>query len=67
MRQLGALTALDRITGKIRWRIPMPELPGVWANGFFAAATISDDRLFIGGLDGTFYAFPVDAPAPATR
>ena len=57
MRHLGALTALDRQTGRILWRWPMPEMPGAWTYGFFAPAAIAGGRAVVGGLDGTLYGF----------
>lgn len=58
MRHLGSLTALDRETGKIVWRWPMPEWPGSWLNGFAAAPALENGALVVGGLDGTLYGFP---------
>jgi outer membrane protein assembly factor BamB len=58
IRHLGALSALDRATGKILWRWPMPEWPGAWTNGFFAPPVVSNSLLVVGGLDGSLYAFP---------
>lgn len=60
MRHLGSLTAMDRTTGKVVWRWPMPETPGSWTNGFAASPVIGDHTLVVGGLDGTLYAFPVE-------
>jgi outer membrane protein assembly factor BamB len=60
MRHLGSLTALDRKSGKIVWRWPMPEAPGSWMNGFAASPVIEGNTLVVGGLDGTLYAFPVE-------
>jgi outer membrane protein assembly factor BamB len=60
MRHLGSLTAMDRKTGKIVWRWPMPEAPGSWTNGFAASPAIDGNTLVVGGLDGTLYAFPVE-------
>jgi len=58
IRHLGSMTALDRKTGKISWRWPMPELPGVLVYGFASAPVIEGHMLVIGGVDGTLYAFP---------
>lgn len=60
IRHLGSLTALDRQTGKIVWRWPMPEWPGSLLYGFTAAPVIEDKTLVIGGLDGALYAFPIE-------
>lgn len=59
MRHLGSLTALDRKSGKITWRWPMPEWPGSFVNGFAAGPVVEREMLIIGGLDGSLYAFPV--------
>jgi outer membrane protein assembly factor BamB len=59
MRHLGSLNALDRATGKILWRWPMPEWPGALLSGFAAPPVLSGSRLIVGGLDGTLYIFPV--------
>jgi len=58
MRHLGALSALDRATGKILWRWPMPEWPGSWTNGFNAPPVVGENLVVVGGLDGSLYAFP---------
>jgi outer membrane protein assembly factor BamB len=57
MRHLGGLTAIDRATGKIVWRWAMAAAPGVWSYGFFAPPAVDDDRIIVGGLDGSLYAF----------
>lgn len=58
MRHLGGLVALDRYTGHILWRYPMPDLPGVWGYGFFAPVAVGERAILAAGLDGTLYAFP---------
>jgi len=63
VRQSTALTALDRATGRILWSWTMPEWPGAFLNGFFAAPVVSDDVVIVGGVDGTLYAFPADSTA----
>lgn len=50
---------LDRASGRIVWRWEMPEWPGAFANGFIASPTVADNRIVVGGLDGTLYAFPI--------
>lgn len=60
MRHLGSLNALDRTTGKILWRWPMPEWPGSLINGFVASPVVESSTLVVGGLDGTLYAFPAE-------
>ncbi len=59
IRHLGSLTALDARSGQIVWRWQMPAWPGAWLNGFAASPAATDDRLVVGGLDGTLYAFPL--------
>jgi len=58
VHQIGAVTALDRGSGKALWSWPMPEWPGSFLNGFFAAPVVADGFVFIGGVDGSLYAFP---------
>lgn len=60
IRHLGALSALDRKSGKILWRWPMLDTPGALYTGFIAAPVIEGKTLIVGGLDGTLYCFPVD-------
>ncbi|HEV7766453.1 MAG TPA: PQQ-binding-like beta-propeller repeat protein [Thermoanaerobaculia bacterium] len=60
MRHKGSLVALDRTTGKIAWRWPMPEWPGGWLNGFIASPEIEGKMLVIGGVDGSLYGFPIE-------
>lgn len=59
MNNRGSLSALDRKTGRILWRWPMPAWPGGWANGFIASPAAADGLVVVGGLDGTLYAFPM--------
>ncbi len=56
----GGLTALNRSTGKIAWRWPMPNPPSAMHWGFAAGPVLTGDTLIVGGLDGTLYAFPVE-------
>jgi outer membrane protein assembly factor BamB len=60
IRHLGGLSALDRRSGAIVWRWPMPEWPGSWLNGFTASPATDGRTLVVGGLDGTLYAFPIE-------
>ena len=60
VRMLGSFTALDRQSGRIAWRWPLPELPGVVQTGFAAGPTLAGDTVVIGGLDGSLYAFPAE-------
>jgi outer membrane protein assembly factor BamB len=57
MRHQGSLSALDRATGKIIWRWPVPDGPALHT-GFNAAPVIAGDTVVIGGLDGNLYGFP---------
>jgi outer membrane protein assembly factor BamB len=58
MRHFGSFTALDRKSGKIAWRWPMPEWPGSLGNGFAAGPVVANDLVIVGGLNGSLYAFP---------
>lgn len=55
----AAVFAVDRHTGKPRWRLPAGASLDTYLSGFTGSATITHDRLLIGGLDGVMYAFPV--------
>lgn len=59
MRQNGAITALDRSTGRILWSWSMPEWPGAFLRGFFAAPVVVEKTVLAAGLDGSLYAFPI--------
>jgi hypothetical protein len=52
------VVALDRATGRLAWRWPLPHPPGTFCSGFAAAPALADGLLVIGGLDGSLYAFP---------
>jgi outer membrane protein assembly factor BamB len=57
IRHLGSFSALDRQTGRIAWRWPVPDLPSVVQTGFAASPAIDGDTLVVGGMDGSLYAF----------
>lgn len=61
IRHLGALAALDRKSGRILWRWPMPQWPGSLVNGFAASPVLVEESLIIGGLDGSLYSFPIQS------
>jgi outer membrane protein assembly factor BamB len=56
----GGLLALERASGKIVWRRPMPNPPGAMHWGFASGPVIAGDMLLVGGLDGTLSAFPLE-------
>jgi len=58
MRHVASFTALDRRTGDIVWRWPMPEWAGSYMNGFPAGAAVAGDYVVAGAVDGTLYVFP---------
>ncbi len=60
IRHFGGLHALDRRTGALRWRWPAPPAPGSYISGLAAAPVVVGKMLYVGGLNGTLYAFPVD-------
>lgn len=65
IRHLGSVVALDRRTGGILWRWPAPPCGGCLTEGFAAGATLAGDRVLVGGLDGSLYAF--ERPEPPQR
>ncbi|HYV65918.1 MAG TPA: PQQ-binding-like beta-propeller repeat protein, partial [Myxococcales bacterium] len=58
--QSGALTALDRASGRVLWSWPMPEWPGAFLHGFVAGPTVDGDTIVAGGVDGSLYAFAAE-------
>lgn len=59
IRQRGSFVALDRATGKLKWRWPIPENLGMLLTGFVSGPALSRDLAVIGSADGTLYAFPI--------
>jgi outer membrane protein assembly factor BamB len=56
MRHVPSLAALDRETGAILWRWPVPESGFIY--GFAASAALDGKTLVAAAVDGTLYAFP---------
>lgn len=54
----GAFFALDRETGRERWRFPMAPIEGSFTSGVSSSPAVAEGRVFFGGLDGKFYALP---------
>ncbi len=67
VRHVGSLTAMDAATGRIIWAWRMPEWPGSLFAGFNASPTIAGDRLVVGGLDGSVYAFRLHGDRSKSR
>ena len=59
MRHVGGVVALDRRTGKLAWRFPLPNPPGTLHYGFAGSPARAGDTFVIGGMDGVLYAFPL--------
>jgi outer membrane protein assembly factor BamB len=66
-RHEGGLVALDRKTGKLAWRFPLPNPTGTLHYGFAGSPARAGDALVIGGMDGALYAFPLDEPTTSKR
>lgn len=60
IRQQASVTALDRASGKIKWRWPVAAPDGAFHWGFAAGPAGDGNTFVVGGLDGTLYAFPVE-------
>jgi outer membrane protein assembly factor BamB len=58
VKHQGAFLAVDRATGRLAWRYPVPPPADKGQSGFVGAAAVADGRVFVGGLDGRVYAFP---------
>lgn len=52
--------AVDRASGKEVWRYPMPVAAAPVGNGVNSSPAVDEGLVFFGGLDGTFYAFPIN-------
>jgi outer membrane protein assembly factor BamB len=58
VKHQGAFLAVDRATGRVAWRHPVPPPPsGKGQSGFVGSAAVAEGRVFVGGLDGRVYAF----------
>jgi outer membrane protein assembly factor BamB len=55
----GGFFAVDRRTGKALWRVPFPPPPGAEVWGVNSSPVVAGGLVLFGGLDGTFYAFPL--------
>jgi outer membrane protein assembly factor BamB len=53
----GALAAIDRQSGKLRWMIEAKKPEKAATYGFASAPVVAGGRLFAADLDGTVYAF----------
>jgi outer membrane protein assembly factor BamB len=53
----GGFFAVDRSTGKLVWRYPMPPIAGSRNYGVASSPAVDHGLVFFGGIDGTFYAF----------
>ena len=54
----GAFIAVDRASGRMAWRHPVPApASGKGQSGFVGGAAAAGGRVFVGGLDGKVYAF----------
>jgi outer membrane protein assembly factor BamB len=51
--------AVDRATGMPRWRFDMTPPPDVGTWGFASSPAVGESGVYVGGLDGRVYAFPL--------
>lgn len=56
----GGLVALDRRTGKIKWRRAVPPPPGAAIWGYAGSLITGDHKLIAAGLDGRLIALPLE-------
>jgi outer membrane protein assembly factor BamB len=54
----AAFVAVDRPSGKVAWRFPIPAPTDQSTYGFAASAAVGEGLVFAGAVDGTVYAFP---------
>ena len=57
--QQASLGALDRKTGALKWRKPVPLREASLFNGYASSLTFADGKIVAAGLDGTWQAFAV--------
>ena len=57
--QQASLGALDRKTGALKWRKPIPLPAGALFNGYAGSLTFAGGKIVAAGLDGTLQAFAV--------
>ena len=55
--QQASLGALERKTGTLKWRRPIPLREGVFVNGYAGSLTFVGGKIIAAGLDGTLQAF----------
>jgi len=57
VKHQGGLLAIDRATGAPAWRYPLEESADGRTYGFPGAPAVGDGLVFVGGVDGSLYAF----------
>lgn len=62
----GGIVALERRTGTIRWRLPLPRKTEADRAGIIGSLAHSGDRLIAATFDGEVIALPI-TPAPGSR
>lgn len=55
---VGSIVALDRRTGAMRWRIPLPNSAGAERSGVLGSLALAGDRLIAVAFDGNLAAYP---------
>jgi outer membrane protein assembly factor BamB len=56
---VASLTALDRSTGAMLWRYPLPEVGGAHQWGIAGSPVVVGRTLVVATLDGSLYGFPL--------
>ena len=59
VHQRPSVGAIDRRTGRIMWRHPLPMTPGAYVCGVARSLAVCGDRIIAAGVDGWLSAFPV--------
>ena len=54
----GGITALDRLTGAVKWRYAVPLAAGTDRAGYLGSLVLADGKIIGAGYDGTLVAFP---------
>ncbi len=58
--QQASLGALDRRTGTLKWRRPIPLSPQNYMSGIAGSLALAGGRIVVAGLDGTLLALPAE-------
>jgi outer membrane protein assembly factor BamB len=59
IRHVASLTALDRGSGAVLWRYPLPEIAGAHQWGIAGSPVLAGRTLVVATIEGSLYGFPL--------